>query len=56
MAELARLGDPAATTGRVILAHLGSGASLTAVRDGEELFDLVAGFEVLTREKGPRGG
>ena len=26
--ELARLGDPAATTGRVILCHLGNGASL----------------------------
>jgi acetate kinase len=27
MEELARLGDPAATKGRVILAHLGNGAS-----------------------------
>jgi acetate kinase len=34
MQELARLGDPAAGRGRVILAHLGSGASLAAVRDG----------------------
>ena len=34
MQELARLGDPAAARGRVILAHLGSGASLAAVRDG----------------------
>ncbi len=32
--ELARLGDPHAARGRVILAHLGSGASLAAVRDG----------------------
>ena len=32
--ELARLGDPAATRGRVILAHMGSGASMAAVRDG----------------------
>lgn len=32
--ELVRLGDPAVTQGRVILAHLGSGASLAAVRDG----------------------
>ena len=31
MQELARLGDPAAARGRVILAHLGSGASLAAV-------------------------
>lgn len=34
MDELERLGDPAATSGRVILAHLGNGASLAAVRDG----------------------
>src|SRR5664280_868264 len=32
MEELARLGDPAASKGRVILAHLGNGASLAAVR------------------------
>ena len=37
MAELARLRDPAATKGRVILAHLGNGASLTAVRDGKSI-------------------
>ena len=43
MEELARLGDPAATTGRVILAHLGSGASLAAVRDGKPL-DTSMGF------------
>jgi acetate kinase len=34
LGELERLGEPAATSGRVILAHLGSGASLAAVRDG----------------------
>src|ERR1700722_361830 len=34
MQELGRLGDPAAAQGRVILAHLGSGASLAAVRNG----------------------
>src|SRR5271156_6728533 len=34
MEELARLGDPAATNGRVILGHLGNGASLAAVRNG----------------------
>jgi acetate kinase len=34
MSELVRLGEAAATRGRVILAHLGSGASLAAVRDG----------------------
>jgi len=43
MAELARLGDPAATKGRVILAHLGSGASLAAVRDGKSI-DTSMGF------------
>jgi acetate kinase len=34
-AELTRLGDPAITNGAVILAHLGNGASLAAVRDGQ---------------------
>jgi acetate kinase len=34
LAELDRLGDPAARRGRVILAHLGNGASMAAVRDG----------------------
>ncbi len=43
MQELARLGDPAAVRGRVILAHLGSGASLAAVRDGVCL-DTSMGF------------
>jgi acetate kinase len=43
MAELARLGDPAATQGRVILAHLGNGASLAAVHDGESI-DTSMGF------------
>lgn len=37
MEELVRLNDPAATKGRVILAHLGNGASLAAVCDGESL-------------------
>jgi acetate kinase len=43
MAELTRLGDPAAVRGRVILAHLGSGASLAAVRDGVGI-DTSMGF------------
>jgi acetate kinase len=43
MQELARLGDPAAVRGRVILAHLGSGASLAAVRDGQSI-DTSMGF------------
>jgi acetate kinase len=43
MQELARLGDPAAAQGRVILAHLGGGASLAAVRDGR-CVDTSMGF------------
>ena len=54
MGELARLGDPAATTGRVILAHLGSGASLAAVGDGKPVdtsmsFTPTAGVPMSTR-------
>lgn len=43
MEELARLGDPAAIKGRVVLAHLGNGASLAAVRDGKSI-DTSMGF------------
>jgi acetate kinase len=43
MQELERLGDGAAKSGRVILAHLGSGASLAAVRDGS-CIDTSMGF------------
>jgi acetate kinase len=42
MEELGRL-DPAAARGRVILAHLGNGASLAAVRDGRSI-DTSMGF------------
>jgi len=54
MEELARLGDPAATKGRVILAHLGSGASLAAVRAGKSMdtsmgFTPTAGLVMSTR-------
>ena len=42
MEELGRL-DPEATKGRVILAHLGNGASLAAVRHGKSL-DTSMGF------------
>ncbi|MEO8196566.1 MAG: acetate/propionate family kinase [Thermoanaerobaculia bacterium] len=42
MEELGRL-DPAAARGRVILAHLGNGASLAAVRHGESI-DTSMGF------------
>ncbi|MDP2653214.1 MAG: acetate/propionate family kinase [Candidatus Omnitrophota bacterium] len=54
MEELAHLGDPAATKGRVILAHLGNGASLSAVRDGKSIdtsmgFTPAAGLVMSTR-------
>jgi acetate kinase len=54
MEELAHLGDPAAKTGRVILAHLGNGASLVAVRDGKSIdtsmgFTPTAGLVMSTR-------
>ena len=54
MEELKRLGDPAATTGRVILAHLGNGASMAAVRDGKSIdtsmgFTPTAGLVMSTR-------
>ena len=41
--ELARVAGPEAARGRVILAHLGSGASLAAVRDGK-CVDTTMGF------------
>jgi acetate kinase len=43
MGELARLGGAKAARGRVILAHLGNGASLAAVRDGKPV-DTSMGF------------
>jgi acetate kinase len=43
MSELARIGDSAAARGRVILAHLGSGASLAAVLNGT-CIDTSMGF------------
>jgi acetate kinase len=54
MEELARLGDPVATTGRVILAHLGNGASMAAVSDGKSIdtsmsFTPTAGLVMSTR-------
>jgi acetate kinase len=54
MEELTRLGDASATTGRVILAHLGNGASLAAVRDGKSIdtsmgFTPTAGLVMSTR-------
>jgi len=54
MEELGRLGDPAASRGRVILAHLGNGASMAAVRDGKGIdtsmsFTPAAGLVMSTR-------
>ncbi len=54
MEELARLGDLAATKGRVILAHLGNGASMAAVRDSQSIdtsmaFTPTAGLVMSTR-------
>ena len=43
MEELEHLGDPTAKTGRVILAHLGNGASMVAVRNGKSI-DTTMGF------------
>ena len=43
MEELARVAGPDAARGRVILAHLGAGASLAAVRNGQSL-DTSMGF------------
>jgi acetate kinase len=54
MEELACLGDPSAKKGRVILAHLGNGASMAAVRDGKSIdtsmgFTPTAGLVMSTR-------
>jgi acetate kinase len=54
MGELARLAGTEAAQGRVILAHLGSGASLAAVRNGKSLdtsmsFTPAAGVPMSTR-------
>jgi acetate kinase len=54
MEELARLAGAAAAQGRVILAHLGNGASLAAVRDGRPVdtsmsFTPTAGVPMSTR-------
>jgi acetate kinase len=54
MEELARLAGPEAARGRVILAHLGNGASLAAVIDGKSVdtsmsFTPTAGVPMSTR-------
>ena len=43
MQELERIAGPAAARGRVILAHLGNGASMAAVRGGRSI-DTTMGF------------
>lgn len=43
MEELARVAGPAETNGRVILAHLGNGASMAAVKNGKSI-DTSMGF------------
>jgi len=43
MEELSRLGDSSVTTGKLILAHLGNGASLAAVQQGK-CIDTSMGF------------
>ena len=54
MAELARVAGPEAARGRVVLAHLGAGASLAAVREGKCIdtsmaFTPTAGLVMATR-------
>lgn len=54
MEELTRCGDPAVTKGRVILAHLGNGASMAAVKDGKSIdtsmsFTPTSGLPMSTR-------
>ena len=54
MGELSRVDGAVASRGRVILAHLGSGASLAAVRDGKSIdtsmgFTPAAGVPMSTR-------
>jgi len=54
MEELARIGGREAANGRVILAHLGNGASMAAVREGKSIdttmsFTPTAGLPMSTR-------
>lgn len=43
MRELSRIGKPGEANGRIILAHLGNGASMTAVKDGKSI-ETTMGF------------
>jgi acetate kinase len=54
VAELGRVAGPEAANGRVIIAHLGNGASITAVRGGQSIdtsmsFTPTAGLPMSTR-------
>ena len=54
MGELGRVAGAEAAQGRVVLAHLGNGASLAAVRDGKSIdtsmsFTPTAGVPMSTR-------
>jgi acetate kinase len=54
LAELDRIAGSAAARGRVIMAHLGNGASMVAVRDGQSVdttmgFTPASGFPMSTR-------
>jgi acetate kinase len=54
MEELARMAGPAAAHGRIVLAHLGAGASMAAVREGRSIdtsmsFTPTAGLPMATR-------
>lgn len=47
LSELARDAGPEAAAGRVVIAHLGNGASMAAIRDGRSL-DCTMGFSPLS--------
>lgn len=56
MQALALAGDPAARQGRVVLAHLGNGASVAAVRDGRSIDTSMALTPVAGLVMGSRSG
>lgn len=56
MQSLVQIGDPAARQGRVVLAHLGNGASVAAVRDGRSVDTSMALTPVAGLVMGSRSG
>ena len=56
MQALAKAGDPAARKGRVVLAHLGNGASVAAVHDGHSIDTSMALTPVAGLVMGSRSG